>query len=289
MNDPIRNPQLAELLIDRATVGLNADEQNELQRLLVSAGIADDFSFDAIVALLQETSEPEDMKPLPDHIRSRILVDAERVISYAEREAIAGNGADAEMEERLSKNVISEQRSDEMIGHRRWPRREMLAWLAAAASLLVAGFLWRGSDNRNAGLISLADQRVWDKYQAAADAGKLFEVELAPGNHESGKQAKGTVLWNQQTKRGVIRLNGLPINNPEQQQYQLWVIDRERGIEDRPNAGVFDITKAGVNILEFRSDLKVFDLQGFAVTVEKPGGVSKSDLSKIPLLNLGTQ
>lgn len=288
MNDPLQNPQLAELLIDRATVGLTDDEHSELQRLLDSAAIADDFSFEAIVALLQESSEPVNMKPLPDHIRSRVLIDAERVVSSSDQEINAGDGTDVDVDNRLLHRLGSEQQSEKTFGQQRWSRREMFAWLAAAASLLVAGFLWLGSDDINTtGLISRSDQGRWDKFVAAADPENLFEVQLATGNHESGSQAKGTVLWNQQSKRGVIKLSGLATNDPDQQQYQLWVIDRVRGIEDRPNAGVFDITQTGENIFEFRSDLKVFDPQGFAVTVEKPGGVNKSDLSKIALVNLG--
>ena len=81
-------------------------------------------------------------------------------------------------------------------------------------------------------------------------------------------------------QKGFIDLSGLAVNDPKVEQYQLWILDKSK---ERPNAGVFDIT-AGKNIFEFRPGIDFTAADGFAVTIEKPGGVVVSDLSRVPLI-----
>ena len=272
MNDPVINERLVQLLIDRATVGLSASEETELKSLLDDLAIDDDFSFDYVAQLLFDSEQPNqlfggesEMKSLPDHIRSQVVDEAQQHV--------------------VTKNVMPKRAGSSMaLG-----RRELFAWFAAAACLVIASVVLFGRGNtdfKSEELIASATQAELDLFLNDSSDQDVLEIKLNNGNSSLAKNASATVYWNRKLKRGFLEIDGLAANNSNDEQYQLWVIDKVRGIEDRPNAGVFDIASAGKNVFTFRSELEVFDAQGFAITVEKPGGVSKSDLSQVALLNL---
>ena len=78
-----------------------------------------------------------------------------------------------------------------------------------------------------------------------------------------------------------MRLTGMPANDPKTAQYQLWIIDPERG-EQPVDGGVFDIRPGQSEvIIPIDSKLKVSKPAVFAITLEQPGGVV---VSKGPLL-----
>lgn len=293
MNFSNSDDRLTELLIDRATSGLLEEEKQELQHLLDEKGIDDDFSFDAVVASLyeafdesavtinEESNESLKMVSLPKRVRTQILENAVDVLATTES---AGTHS---LTEAKTSGILQPEKEQV----RRSRRREIVAWTLATAAAITAILGWFGrptSNQTSTELIYLSGQKQLSEFINSSDENNLFEVKLEPGNDKNGENATGTVYWNRTKKRGFLKINSLQQNSPNQEQYQLWVIDRQRGIEDRPNAGVFNISEQGDAIYEFRSDLEVFDAQGFAVTVEKPGGVNKSDLSRIALLNLGT-
>ena len=76
-------------------------------------------------------------------------------------------------------------------------------------------------------------------------------------------------------------LTGMPVNNPESSQYQLWLVDAER--DSNPvDGGVFDIPPGeSTVIIPIDAKLAVNNPAAFAITREKPGGVV---VSKGPLL-----
>jgi anti-sigma-K factor RskA len=82
---------------------------------------------------------------------------------------------------------------------------------------------------------------------------------------------------------GFMRLIGMPINDPLQEQYQLWIIDPLR--DDEPvDGGVFDIAESGEVIVPIQAKLHVTKPAAFAITIEKPGGVVVSTQERLPLL-----
>lgn len=272
MNEPIINDRLMQLLIDRATVGLSASEETELQSLFADQSIDDDFSFDYVAQLLFDSEQANqlfggesEMKSLPDHIRSQVVDEAQQHI--------------------VAKNVAQKSAGSSWTSG----RRELLAWFAAAVCLVLTAIVFFGRSNAGVEpdeLIASATQADLDLFLKNSSDQDVLEIKLNNGNSSLATNASATVYWNRKSKRGFLEIDGLSENNSNNEQYQLWVIDKVRGIEDRPNAGVFDIVSTGKSLFTFRSELEVFDAQGFAVTVEKPGGVSKSDLSQVALLNL---
>jgi anti-sigma-K factor RskA len=86
----------------------------------------------------------------------------------------------------------------------------------------------------------------------------------------------GEVIWNDEKQEGYMFLENLAVNDPTQNQYQLWIVDPER--DELPvDGGVFNITeKDGKQIIPIRNALAINKPVAFVITLEQPGGVVKS-------------
>ena len=81
-----------------------------------------------------------------------------------------------------------------------------------------------------------------------------------------------------------MTFRGLPVNDPNREAYQLWMFE-EAKLEDLPkDGGVFNVTAEGDVIIPIDAKLRTTDPKAFAVTIEKPGGVVRSEREKIALL-----
>lgn len=119
---------------------------------------------------------------------------------------------------------------------------------------------------------------------------KLLEVPgtvrlaWSPFNLEGAAPAEqpglaGDVVWNDEQQSGYLRFAGLKPNDPNVEQYQVWVID-ERGMEQKVSGGVFNATAQGEVIVPIHPGIDVGKVVLFAVTVEKPGGTWVPDLKR---------
>ena len=80
-----------------------------------------------------------------------------------------------------------------------------------------------------------------------------------------------------------MRFSGLKPNDPDREQYQLWIVDASRGepLKVPPvDGGVFDAGAGGDVIVPIAPKLPVGKAFAFAVTIEPPGGVVVSDQSR---------
>jgi hypothetical protein len=86
----------------------------------------------------------------------------------------------------------------------------------------------------------------------------------------------GEVIWNDEKQEGYMSLENLEVNDPTQNQYQLWIVDPER--DELPvDGGVFDITQNdGKSVIPIRNALAINKPVAFVITLEQPGGVVKS-------------
>ncbi len=103
-----------------------------------------------------------------------------------------------------------------------------------------------------------------------------FDLPDAPA--EQG-DVTGDVVWNDELETGYLRFVGLDVNDPDIEQYQVWVID-ERGMEQKVSGGVFDATAEGEVIVPIRPGIDVRRVALFAVTIEEPGGTWVPDLGR---------
>lgn len=171
-----------------------------------------------------------------------------------------------------------------------------LPWTVAAAALLIAFTVMLMPKSTPASL-SLAQQRAAFLEQTPPDQRVQWDwiVTEDPAN-ASG--VTGDIVWSDEANRGYMRIAGLEVNNPGDQQYQLWIFDATRPegelpqfgeglLSQRPiDGGVFDITGDGEIVIPIDAKLSVKQAAAFAVTIEPAGGVVVSDRSRVPLLAL---
>lgn len=104
-----------------------------------------------------------------------------------------------------------------------------------------------------------------------------FDVPGMPATEQPG--VSGDVVWNDSLQQGFLRFEGLEVNDPSKEQYQVWVID-DRGMEQKVSGGVFNATAAGEVIVPIEPGIDVGRVQVFAITVEEPGGIWVPDLKR---------
>ncbi|MEM6512117.1 MAG: anti-sigma factor [Pseudomonadota bacterium] len=238
MND--RHADIEDLLVRRATEGLSADEADRLQTLLDKHGYAgiDDYELAAAAAANAfALSASRDTEDAPQHLKDKLKADAERY--FADDTVV---------------DLPIRRRGFE-------PGWAVAAMLALA--LLVTVLVDPGDE-----VVSPIDAR--SELLAAAGTETL---PWAPPEDPRYARVTGDVVWNDERQEGYLRLAGMPVNDPAESQYQLWVVDPDR--DSNPvDGGVFDIpTGTGDVIVPITAKLSVDDPVAFAITREKPGGV----------------
>lgn len=106
-------------------------------------------------------------------------------------------------------------------------------------------------------------------------------IPLQPGPDQAGQGVRGEVIWDAQRGGGYLKLTGLPVNDPQREQYQLWIFDGTRDERYPVDGGVFNIVRNGEAELWIRVPVPVRQAALFAVTVEKAGGTVVSDRGRI--------
>lgn len=254
--------RLLDLLSAHATEGLNQEDLCELERLLTEGGMSDELekmevsatAFD--LATIPVDSELE----LPDSLRDKVLMGAGQYFGHSET---------------MTDTLPSPATPSTPTGSSRWRVREGLGWLVAVATLLLG--IWLGSvrptdDGDTAQALTQAD------YQLAVDRVSSSWV----GVHN--KEVRGEVVWSDELQGGYMVFDNLPVNDPQQEQYQLWIFDTDVNQAVPVDGGVFDIASEGLNTVLFRPTHPVKQGVQFAVTIENPGGVQQSDRSRLPVI-----
>ena len=95
----------------------------------------------------------------------------------------------------------------------------------------------------------------------------------------------GDIVWDQRLQTGFLRFVGLRRNEPNAEQYQLWIFDARRDERYPVDGGVFNISGAKPgDVIPIKAALNVGVPLKFAVTIEEPGGVMVSDRTRIAAL-----
>lgn len=261
MHDDNRPPQpaaerLRDLLADRALFGLDAAEERELAGLLRDHPSEDVDALDrvAAAAALATVGRAE----LPAALRARLRDDGRRFRSPA---AVPGAG--------------------------RWIAAAMGAVLATAASLLLV------IGRRDAPVVpapalevespalaaKVAPTPAVQREELLATVADAVQLDCAAADAADERQAHGDVVWSASRQRGFLRIRGLTPNDPARRQYQVWIVDGDRGTP--VPGGVFDV--AGVDGDVVVPILPRAFVQGptmFAVTVEPPGGAADAGFDR---------
>ncbi|MDF1850814.1 MAG: anti-sigma factor [Verrucomicrobiales bacterium] len=138
-----------------------------------------------------------------------------------------------------------------------------VAWAAAAVLALLLVFSWTDRPGIESELASVdqSPDRVQSTFSGVGDYSDIT----------------GRVSWSDDLQKGYLSLEGIPVNDPTERQYQLWIVDPERD-EAPVDGGVFDVVAdAGTVRIPIDAKLRVDAPQAFVITLEKPGGVVKSN------------
>jgi anti-sigma-K factor RskA len=112
--------------------------------------------------------------------------------------------------------------------------------------------------------------------------------DLARGTWGSGNVKEvvptGDIVWSDSKQAGYMRLSGLPVNDANQQVYQLWIFDETQDDKTPIDGGTFIVNANGEVIIPINAKLPPRNTKMYAITVEKPPGVTVSKREKIVAL-----
>jgi anti-sigma-K factor RskA len=264
MNPATPDDRRDELQADRALFGLSAAEVRELAALGGDDNAVAPDGQELAAAALDLSLHAATESPLPAHLKQRILA--------------ASKSSPPPAANRSPSMVVAASSPHAAMSR----RREALAWLAAAAAVLIAA--WVGMSGRDD---ALTPAQLRGRLLAARRdrPGDVLQIAWTRGADPAGAAAEGDVVWSAADQSGVMRFVGLAANDPRREQYQLWIFDAERDERYPVDGGVFDVPADAAEVLvPIRAKLPVARPTLFAVTVERPGGVVVSDRSRLPLL-----
>ena len=273
--------RLLDILAIRATEGLSTEELKELHDLFELHPDVQPEEFESAAAWLDAAhfDTVEEPEPLPRHLRTQIEAQGRLCVRGA-RSAGAGmpvprRGAPPEptaAAEPSAPTAVSASIGDGA------PSRTGggLGWLSLAAGVLLGvtiGFALLGEKD-----LSPAD--ALDRLVAQSSTNSL---QRAPWEGVAGnglETIQGEVIWSDARQEGYLTLEGLPPTQDTDQQYQLWIVDADRGHAEPVDGGVFDVSgDSGVQTIAIDAALVVERPGLFVITREVRGGVvvSQSD------------
>lgn len=117
-----------------------------------------------------------------------------------------------------------------------------------------------------------------------AGQNKAAQLPFAATADPAAQGVSGDVVWSPARQEGYLRFAGLPANDPQTQQYQLWIFDATRDDRFPVDGGVFDVPASGEVVIPIQPRLPVGKATLFAITIEKPGGVVVSSRERLVLV-----
>jgi hypothetical protein len=178
-------------------------------------------------------------------------------------------------------------------------RREVIAWLTAAACLMVAVLSWNFRPQEGSrqsavdGAASIAERNPATAVQTIPATGPsvelptsaeqrehllssvsdVLQIKLIGGDGEDGAQASGDIVWSTERQTGFVRLKRLVKGDSTQTQYQIWIIDTEALGDEFINGGVVIVNRSnGEVILPIQANHFVQQPRMFVISLEPPGG-----------------
>ncbi|MEO0476096.1 MAG: anti-sigma factor [Planctomycetota bacterium] len=281
-------PRLEELMVDAVTQGLSPQDEAELQAALAGdAALRDEAEAYELAATAVELSlSHASVEDLPPALREKLIASAPQ-LSSAPPLKLAGSDADKPTESAAFSFTDG----------------KMFGWYAAIAALVALAFVM-ATDPEPQVIETVVEVEV------PVEVERIVEVPVSPepasplnvqydsmlakdttvtakwgfagdGADEAYANATGEVIWNAEEQTGYMKFAGLPVNDPTQTQYQLWIVDGSRSTDientNRIDGGVFDVTAEGEVIVPIDAKLLARDAAAFAITVETPGGVVESN------------
>jgi|SRR5450432_465078 len=146
-----------------------------------------------------------------------------------------------------------------------WPRPSVwIPWAIAACFALSCAYLIAERSQLQKRIDHLVHRDLVSQIQIATLRSKL----------DNAPDANAVIVWDQKRQRGVLKVTQVP-RNAADRDYQLWMVDPR--YKNPVSAGVFHVANEGVLSLEFHPTAPVREAQGFAISLERKGGVAKAE------------
>ena len=261
--------RMQKLLADQAVQALSSSEKQELQTMLqsVDADTANRFAeeLELAAAVLDRTlSAPLEVgQSIPEHMQDKVL----KAMSEARKldRLTTDQEDDSSDLQKLSAMPLppQQQAANDASG-------ASFGWYAAAASFALAlVFGWQllqiqGTEGPD---LNSASQR-----EALLAQEDTMVLPWQPPDSPRFADVRGDVVWDNASQTGYMRLVNMPVNDPSESQYQLWIVDPQR--DQHPvDGGVFNVNASGEVIVPINEKLAINQPAAFAITEEQPGGV----------------
>lgn len=274
--------QLYDLLYKQAVYGLSEEETKQLVELEKSAnGGMNAHSLELTAAQLA-LAGLESGEQMPEHLQARILAEADDFFGFA-KEPEPSNGVHESIHDMPTREIrLAPVRSGRSF-------MDWFGWAVAAAACLALAvnvYLTR-SDRQVAGpgptpsptveVILTPEQK---RQQLIQSSPEVARAEWKPGNLKDVTPV-GDVVWNDAKQEGYLRLTGVPVNDQAKETYQLWIFDETQDPATPIDGGIFDVTADGEVVIPIDAKLKAKNPSAFAITIEKPGGVVRSERKRV--------
>ncbi len=251
MNPPDPVVRFEELSAGRAMGDLTRDEERELVYIGGSLGMEPDLAFDLLMASIEVDSLQDSLEPMPASLLAKLHQSADECASE------------------VPENIIQPK----VPGWRRFASHPLAGWAAAAVVLLFFSL-----HKPEPPPMTPAQAEIQFRTQAPDLIERNFE------GLGSFAGAGGKVVWSDSRQEGYMILSGIPVNDPQEAQYQLWIVDPKRD-EAPVDGGVFDIpTDGSPVVVPIVAKLALTDPQAFVITREQPGGVVRSKQEQVVAL-----
>ena len=238
-NDPFNRYQ--ELQAGWVLGDLDAAEFQEWRELAATFGNPEDAALEWLAAEFEVAGAAKSPVELPPEVAARLM---------------RGMPQPAARQDSKAGNIV-----------------RFLPWLGWAAAACLLGVLAIPKDAADDSSGVGPDQK---RAVLLSKAGDLTRLAFSGGG-DSYKNLAGEVVWSDGRQEGYLTLAHLPVNDPRVSQYQLWIVDPSRDVIP-VDGGVFNISKEDTaNVVPIDAKLRVREPAAFVVTLEKPGGVVKSN------------
>ncbi len=144
------------------------------------------------------------------------------------------------------------------------PRSSWLPWAIAACLAVACSYL-------------AAERAVWRNRIATLEHRDfLAQIQIASLSSKlrSAPDANAVVVWDEKKQRGVLKVTRLP-HNDKDRDYQLWLVDPR--FKNPIDGGVFHVANGESQRFPFQPISPVRGAKGFAISLERKGGVTKAE------------
>lgn len=211
-----------------------------------------------VLGLLEERESAAFEKQLHDDADLRALVDD---LDQAAA-AFAHNAPARSLPPELRERILGQVSSSKAVA---FPRRgRWVPWAIAAALALTCSYLVAERGGLRKRIVRLEERDLLSQVQIASLGSKL----------DNAPNANAVVVWDEKKQRGILKVTQLPANSADRD-YQLWLVDSR--YKDPVNGGVFHVANDGTMNVPFEPSTPVREAQGFAISLERKGGVPKAE------------